>query len=118
VADAMVGNVESLHTGVLHSAAQVDIGLGRDGLSVTLHYNNIASHFVVVDFRHREDFEVEQTVEGKFEGAGIGRYHLEFDRGLPARHFFRPFAYASYVGAPVALQLLLFVVLGDEHPAF
>lgn len=114
----MVGNVESLHTGVLHSAAQVDIGVGRDGLSVTLHYYYIASHFVVVDFRHGEDFEVEQTVEGKFKGAGIGCYHLEFDRGLSARHFFRTFAYASYVGTPVALQLLLFVVLGDEHPAF
>ena len=43
----MVGNLECLHTGVLHSTAQVDIGVGRDGLSVTLHYYYIASHFVV-----------------------------------------------------------------------
>jgi hypothetical protein len=51
--------------------------LGRDGLSVTLHYYYIASHFVVVDFRHPKDFEVEQAVVGKLKGAGIGCYHLE-----------------------------------------
>jgi hypothetical protein len=80
----MVANVGSLYMGVLHSAAQVYIGVGRDGLSVTLHYYYIASHFVVVYFGHGEDFEVEQAVVGKLKGAGIGRYHLEFDRGLPA----------------------------------
>jgi hypothetical protein len=73
----MVANVGSLYMGVLHSAAQVYIGVGRDGLSVTLHYYYIASHFVVVDFRHPKDFEVEQAVKGKFECAGIGCYHLE-----------------------------------------
>ena len=32
---------------VLHSVAKVDIGAGRDGLSVTLHYYCITYNFVV-----------------------------------------------------------------------